>query len=87
MKYRRLIGILWPSFLVSGLAEGLLFTFIQPSELIFFGRHPDIFDQGIYTISFFVIWAFCATSSVLTAYMLPGANASTNNESIDEDLL
>jgi hypothetical protein len=75
MKYRLLIWILWPSFLVSILAEGLLFTIIHPAELLFFGHHPNISDEGIYTIGFFTIWIFCAFSSALTAYILPGIDA------------
>ena len=75
MKYPLLIWILWPSFLVAGLAEGLLFSVVHPSELLFFGHHPDIADEGIYTIGFFVIWMFCAFSSALTAYILPGIEA------------
>ena len=75
MKYPLLIWILWPSFLVAGLAEGLLFSVVHPSELLFFGHHPDIADEGIYTIGFFVIWMFCAFSSALTAYILLGIEA------------
>ena len=75
MKYRLLIWILWPSFLVAGMAEGLLFTVIHPQDLLFFGHHPDISDEGIYTIGFLMIWIFCAVSSALTAYILPGIDA------------
>jgi hypothetical protein len=71
MKYRILICILWPSFLAAGIAEGLLFSVIHPRELLFFGQHADILDEGIYTLGFFIIWAFCAISSALTAYILP----------------
>jgi hypothetical protein len=87
MKYRILIWILWPSFLVSGLAEGLLFSVVHPSELLFFGHHPDISDEGIYTVGFFVIWMFCAFSSALTAYILPGIQAPRDGESVDHGLI
>jgi hypothetical protein len=80
MKYRLLIWILWPSFLVAGMAEGLLFTVIHPQELLFFGHHPDISDEGVYTIGFFIIWTFCAVSSALTIYVLPGIAASDSEE-------
>ena len=75
MKYRLLIWILWPSFLVAGMAEGLLFTIVHPQDLLFFGHHPDISDEGIYTIGFFIIWSFCSFSSALTAYILPGIDS------------
>ena len=32
-----------------GLAEGFLFSFVQPDDLVFFGHHPNISDEGIYT--------------------------------------
>lgn len=85
MKYRILLWILWPSFLVSGLAEGFLFSFVQPDDLVFFGHHPDISDEGIYTLGFFAIWIFCALSSALTTYILPGIN--TDSAGKDRGLL
>ena len=86
MKYRLFIWIMWPSFLVSILAEGLLFSVVHPADLLFFGHHPEISDEGIYTIGFFAIWTFCAVSSALTAYILPGIEAPGNKE-IDRGLL
>lgn len=85
MKYRILLWILWPSFLVSGLAEGFLFSFVQPDDLVFFGHHPNISDEGIYTLGFFAIWIFCALSSALTTYILPGIN--TDSAGKDRGLL
>ena len=87
MKYRLLIWIMWPSFLVAGLAEGLLFSVVHPSELLFFGHHPDISDEGIYTLGFFVIWMFCAFSSALTAYILPGIEAPADGKPVDHGLI
>ena len=81
MKYRLFIWIMWPSFLVSILAEGLLFSIVHPSELLFFGYHPNISDEGIYTIGFFVIWIFCSFSSALTAYILPGIDSEGGKNS------
>ncbi len=86
MKYRLFIWIMWPSFLVSILAEGLFFSIIHPSELLFFGHHPNISDEGIYTIGFFIIWIFCSISSALTAYILPGISADTSKDP-DQGLL
>lgn len=86
MKYCLLIWILWPSFLVAGMAEGLLFSIIHPQDLLFFGYHPDLSDEGIYTIGFFTIWVFCAASSALTAYILPGIE-SPDGKPIDRGLI
>ena len=86
MKSRLFIWIMWPSFLVSILAEGLFFSIVHPAELLFFGHHPNISDEGIYTIGFFVIWIFCSFSSALTAYILPGI-AADEDQGSDRGLL
>ena len=86
MKYHLLIWILWPSFLVAGLAEGLLFSLLHPQDLLFFGHHPNLSDEGIYTIGFFIIWTFCAVSSALTAYILPGIE-SKGEKDVDRSLI
>jgi len=86
MTSRLLIWILWPSFLVAGMAEGFLFSVVQPSDLVFFGHHPHISDDGIYTIGFFLIWLFCGLSSALTAYLLSGTEDGTGKDS-DCDLI
>lgn len=86
MKYRLLIWILWPSFLIAGMAEGLLFSVINPEDLLFFNHHPSISNEGIYTVGFFVIWIFCAASSALTAYILPGIESPESKE-IDRGLI
>jgi hypothetical protein len=87
MKYRLMIWILWPAFLVAILAEGLLFSLVHPADLIFFGNHIPMADEGVYTIGFFVIWFFCASSSALTAYILPKADPSDDLKSEDRDLI
>ncbi|MCE7506292.1 hypothetical protein LZG75_08570 [Polynucleobacter sp. IMCC30063] len=80
MKFRILIWILWPAFLVAGLAEGLLFSFIRPEDLIFFGHHLTLSDEGIYSLGFFLIWGFCALSSALSIYILPSKDAHGSSE-------
>ena len=60
---------------------------VHPDDLLFFGYHPDISDEGIYTIGFFMIWMFCALSSALTAYILPGIEASSDGLQKDRGLL
>lgn len=71
MKSRYWIWILWPSFLIACLAEGLLFTFISPEDIVIFGRPVDFSQQAIYTIGFFILWGLGASSSALTMLVLP----------------
>ena len=79
MKYRLFIWIMWPSFLVSILAEGLLFSVVHPAELLFFGYHPNISDEGIYTIGFFVIWIALTVLAIDLA-----RSGSTSNNGVTE---
>jgi hypothetical protein len=85
MRSRLLIWILWPSFLVAGIAEGLLFTAIHPEEILLFGEPLGISNEGIYTLGFFIIWVFCALSSALTVFVLqkPRDSAKTGSDEVD----
>jgi hypothetical protein len=73
MTVRILMWILWPSFLVAGVAEGILFTVVSPEDLSFFGHPIQASDHAIYTIGFFILWFLCALSSALSIFILPGS--------------
>ena len=66
---KRLIWVLWPSFIVAGIAEGLFFTLIDPQELYLFGEPVDFSRMTIYSLGFFGFWAICAASSLLTCFI------------------
>lgn len=68
---RFLMWTLWPSFLVAGLANGFLFTLLNPLELTVFG-HPFRGDpMQAYTVGFFMLWCFMALSSGLSLAIQP----------------
>lgn len=61
--------IAWPAFLMAGIAEMLVFAFVDPAELRWFGD-PLIFSrETIYTITFFIFWIITITSSSLTTLL------------------
>lgn len=66
---RRLIWILWPSFLVAGMAEAMFFTLFDPGELIVFGETVAAGRMAVYSIGFFLFWLITATSSALTCLL------------------
>lgn len=66
---RGLIGILWPSFVVAGVAEILFFTVFDPVELHLLGDPVAVGPMAAYTIGFFVFWAFTAASSAFTCFL------------------
>ena len=66
---KRAIWILWPSFIVGGIGEVLFFTVFDTQELYLFGEPSTLSRMGVYTIGFFLCWAFAAASSALTCYL------------------
>lgn len=70
---KRLIAILWPSFIVAGIAEALFFTVIDPQELYFFGEPVTFSRLATYSIGFFAFWAICASSSFFTCWIQRGS--------------
>jgi hypothetical protein len=69
---RILMGILWPSFLVAGVAEGLFFTAFDPMDMTFFGEVIGWSRLGVYTVGFFALWIITAASSALTCVFQRG---------------
>ena len=72
MKLKLAMWVLWPSFLAAGLAEMAVFSIIDPDELVVFGQTVHASREAIYTIGFFLLWAICAVSSMITISVLPG---------------
>lgn len=66
---RRLIWILWPSFIVGGVAEVVFFTFFDPVELHLLGKAPGMSRLAAYSVGFLVFWAFAAASSAFTCFL------------------
>ena len=61
--------ILWPSFIVGGIAEVIFFTLFDPQELYLLGERSDMSRVAVYSIGFFLCWAFAAASSALTCFL------------------
>ena len=71
---QRLIPILWPSFLVAGVADILFTTLFDPLEIVYRGEPLIEHRIAAYTIGFFVFWLLCISSSMLTCYFQRSAN-------------
>jgi hypothetical protein len=69
MLAQRWMWITWPAFLVAGLLEVLVFAFVDPHDLHWFGQDLDLSRQAIYTLAFFAFWALAIMSSALTALL------------------
>lgn len=66
---RRLMWIVWPAFLVAGVAEAIFFTIFDPFDLHLFGAPLELSRQAIYTMGFFGFWALGIASSSLTVFL------------------
>lgn len=63
------ILVLWPSFIVGGIGEILFFTVFDPKELYLFGEATSLSRLAVYSIGFFLCWAFAAASSAFTCFL------------------
>jgi len=64
----KLIWILWPSFIVAGVAEVVFFTAFDPQEFVFLGEPVAWSHTAMYSIGFFVFWALTGATSALTCF-------------------
>jgi hypothetical protein len=65
---KQLIFILWPSFVVAAVANGLFFTVFDPADFTLFGP----FGLGrltAYSAGFLILWALGAASSAFTCFL------------------
>lgn len=67
-RIQRVIAVLWPSFLIAGVATVLFFAVIDPRDVAAAGLIPEVSRMGAYTIGFFAFWLLTASSSLLTCY-------------------
>jgi hypothetical protein len=78
---RNLYYVLWPSFVVAGVAEIVFFTFFAPEDLYLFGQPVALSALATYSIGFFCFWALCALSSYATRF-LQRSGQDINDETI-----
>jgi hypothetical protein len=66
---KRAIWILWPSFIVGGLANALFFTLFDPADLHIGSDPLEVGRTTAYTFGFFAFWAFGAACSAFTCFL------------------
>lgn len=65
---KRAIWVIWPSFLMAGLIEMLIFAIVDPSDLQALA-HLDWSRNTIYSLVFLLLWCIVALSSALTLFL------------------
>jgi hypothetical protein len=68
---QRIMWIVWPSFLMAGVMEILVFSMVDPEDLQWFGHQLEFSRQGIYTMAFFAFWLIISISGALSAMLSP----------------
>ena len=77
MQWRSLMWILWPSFLMAGVASAVVFALVDPLDVAIFGYiRPE--REILYAAGFFFFWSIAALSSLLTTVMAPQHLKETN---------
>ena len=69
---QRVVAILWPSFIMAGIATVLFTTAFDPAVIFI---DYDISRLGMYTICFFLFWSFGAITAAATCYFLKPCEA------------
>ena len=67
-RIQRVISILWPSFITSGVATILFFTLFDPVHLLAGTALAEVGRLGAYTLGFFCFWGLTSLTSWLTCY-------------------
>ncbi len=65
-----LIVVLWPSFLMAGVAEIVFFTLVDPQQLYLLGQPVHYSLIATYSIGFIALWLLCASSSAATLFFM-----------------
>lgn len=66
----RALTVLWPAFLMAGVAEMLVFGLVDPSDLRWFGGEAiGLSRQAIYTLTFMVFWALISAAAAITVWL------------------
>lgn len=66
---RFMMQVLWPAFLMAIVAEGVVFSIIDPQELSVVGLYLTDSREATYTVGFLLLWGLFACSSSIT-YLL-----------------
>jgi len=69
MLTQKMLWFAWPSFLVAGVLEMLVFAVVDPHDLHWFGQPLEMSRSGVYTLGFFAFWFLTTLSSALTTLL------------------
>ncbi|MBN9371546.1 hypothetical protein JNX00_14045 [Hydrogenophaga sp. YM1] len=80
---RRWMWVGWPSFLMAGVLEMLVFAVVDPGELHWQGVALDWSRPAVYTVAFFVFWAVTAVACSLSLWLALPPQEALRSRSAD----
>ena len=69
-RVQRVSAVLWPSFLLAGLANVVFFALLDPFSLIDYSGEPPLTRTAAYSLGFFSFWLLTGAASLSTSYFL-----------------
>lgn len=76
-RTRRALLVLWPSFLMAGVLEALVFAVVDPSDLRWFGVESITWPlTAIYSVTFLIFWVGVAMAGAITQLLQSPQGAS-----------
>ena len=66
----RILIILWPSFLMAAVLDGVVFSAIDPGEAGLVQLLQGVSPLGVYTMGFLLFWSVIACASGMTALLI-----------------
>ena len=66
---QRVMWIVWPAFLMAGVAELVFFSIFDPFDLHLFGSPLEMSRESVYAMGFFGFWALGIASSALSLFL------------------
>lgn len=69
--------VMWPAFLVAGILEMVVFSWVDPSMFHFGNWRPDA--TSAYSLMFFVFWAAVSSGAFLSHWLMSGS-ANTHSK-------
>ena len=76
-----MMWVLWPSFLAAGMGVGLVFTLVDPTELVILGYPVHAGRMAVYTLGFFILWSICAVASALSCFLQAASHRDSMKQS------
>ena len=66
--------ILWPAFIMAGVLEMVVFSWVDPSMMRIGNWQPE--PQAAYSLVFLMFWGLVSLASVLSHWMIKASDAS-----------